>query len=140
MTAIMIYVVNAGMESELIQCLACHDSDMINGRIVSCGACGEYFSDSVLQSEEIEGNTFIACPHCGKDIVEGMTREEYMEGYCCCKYAVIVHLSNGGRRGFMISAEDANDMMRKLAGHINMTAMTAVEFAEIMAEDDVIPG
>lgn len=75
------YTVNPGLHSEFVQCETCHDSDLDNGRVVSCDACGSYFSSNVLHDEEIAGNSFCKCPACGMDVVEGMTREEFEEEY-----------------------------------------------------------
>lgn len=75
------FEVNSGMPEEFVQCWLCHLSDMDNGKVLQCEACGEYFSADVLHDEEIHGNSFCACPSCGMDIVEGMTREEFAEEY-----------------------------------------------------------
>lgn len=73
--------VNSGMKEEFIQCWPCHVSDMDAGRVFQCEACGEYFSSDVLHSEEINGESFCACPNCGCDIIEGTPRDEMAGTY-----------------------------------------------------------
>lgn len=75
------FVVNAGLPSEFVQCWLCHVSDTDNGKIIQCTSCGEYFSQDMLHDEVVAGQSFCACPSCGDDVVEGMSREEYEEEY-----------------------------------------------------------
>lgn len=75
------YVVNPGMDKEFTQCWLCHVADSDNGVIISCEACGAWFSTGVLHDEIVAGQSFCACPSCSRDIVEGMTREEMTEQY-----------------------------------------------------------
>lgn len=73
--------VNEGTSKEYHVCEDCVSSECNNGRIISCEACGSYFSADMLHDEEIGGNSFTSCPSCGKDMVEGLTREEFSEEY-----------------------------------------------------------
>lgn len=61
-----------------IVCSACHDTMWENGEISRCENCGNWYNNSLLKSdpEPVGGDTFTPCPHCGCDIVDGMTREE----------------------------------------------------------------
>lgn len=70
-------VVNEGFGAhEFYICYNCLDYECNNARIISCEWCGEYFSSGILKSE---ANSFTPCPHCGRDVVDGTTREEYIE-------------------------------------------------------------
>lgn len=75
------FTVNAGMESEFHVCWSCLSNALDSGRIISCDECLEYFSTDILHDEVICGESFTACPKCGKDIVNGMSREQYAEEY-----------------------------------------------------------
>lgn len=66
-------VVNEGIDNEYHVCCDCVPSECNNGHIISCEACGSYFSADKLHDEEIEGHSFTACPACGKDVVEGLS-------------------------------------------------------------------
>lgn len=73
------YIVNPGLPQEYHQCWACHVSDSDNGRIIQCEACGDWFSADVLHDEVVAGQSFCACPSCGRDVVEGCSREEFVK-------------------------------------------------------------
>ena len=73
------YTVNAGTCQEYIECVRCHDQEWEVNTITDCAGCGCWFSTSLLQSEEVvPGHTFCSCPACGKDIVEGLTKEDFI--------------------------------------------------------------
>lgn len=55
-------IVNEGMDNEYHVCCDCVPSECNNGHIISCEACGSYFSADKLHDEEIEGHSFTACP------------------------------------------------------------------------------
>lgn len=48
-------VVNEGIDNEYHVCCDCVPSECNNGHIISCEACGSYFSADKLHDEEIEG-------------------------------------------------------------------------------------
>ena len=114
------FTVNPGVpDREYVECESCHDSSIDRQKIIQCEACGEWFSTDVLHSdeEEIGGDTFCACPACGKDIVDGMTREERRQDEDDAytpQYSVVVQFTNGGSRGYLISATDKRQMLNKL--------------------------
>ena len=91
-------IVNEGMDNEYHVCCDCVPSECNNGHIISCEACGSYFSADKLHDEEIEGHSFTACPACGKDVVEGLSRAEFEDEYYCPRYSVVVRQFNGSVR------------------------------------------
>lgn len=48
-------VVNEGIDNEYHVCCDCVPSECNNGHIISCEACGSYFSADKLHDEEIGG-------------------------------------------------------------------------------------
>ena len=86
-------VVNEGIDNEYHVCCDCVPSECNNGHIISCEACGSYFSADKLHDEEIEGHSFTACPACGKDVVEGLSRAEFEDEYFRPRYSVVVRHS-----------------------------------------------
>lgn len=76
------YEVNHGLLSAYFECERCHADSWEHDRIIRCEACGEWYEHNVLRSESLSDEvSFAPCPHCGNDIVEGMTREEMKEEY-----------------------------------------------------------
>ena len=74
-------VVNEGLSGRFVTCESCHDGMWEDNEIIMCESCGEWFTPDTLKTETIYGNSFCSCPCCGKDIVNGMLREEYEEEY-----------------------------------------------------------
>lgn len=73
-------IVNEGTDKEYIECDSCHDAEWESNKISVCAGCGGWFTVDMLHSEEpVPGHTFCPCPSCGKDFVEGMTRDEFLE-------------------------------------------------------------
>lgn len=130
------FVVNAGLPTEYVQCELCHDSDCDNGRVTMCESCGEYFSTDVLKDEEFFGQSFTECPACHKDIVEGMTREEFQQEYAPERYAVVVRFFCGEQRGYIVRAQDRQEAMKKLVEKVDMAAVAEITIAEILLERD----
>lgn len=133
-------LVNSGMPEEFVQCWPCHTSDMDNGKVLQCEACGEYFSTDVLHDEEVCGDSFCECPNCGKDIVEGLTKEEFEDEHFIPKYVVVVTFGNM-TRGYQIAAHGTNEAMEKLLKHLGesgMNGVTAVHISEILLDEDII--
>lgn len=74
-----VYTINEGTDREYIECEQCHDQEWEVNAITNCEGCGRWFSTDILQSEEVApGHTFCPCPVCGKDVVDGLTKEEFM--------------------------------------------------------------
>jgi len=132
--------VNPGTPAEYVECELCHDSAWENGRIINCENCGRWFSEEQLCDEEVCGDTFLACPNCGKDMVEGITREEFEADHSFGRYAVVVSFGDI-TRGYQITAKNTVEAMEKLLNRLKETKMTGfntVEISEIFLDDDVI--
>ncbi len=135
-------LINRGIEGkELRICTSCADEACNNGKIIQCGACGESFTADVLHDEAICGHSFTACPVCGKDVVEGLTREDFENEHRPSRYAVIVRNVNGGQRGYIVSVEcsqGTGSVIKKLAEKVNLDSALSVTVAEILLEEDVL--
>lgn len=111
-------IVNEGTDKEYIECDSCHDAEWESNKISVCAGCGGWFTVDMLHSEEpVPGHTFCPCPSCGKDFVEGMTRDEFLEeveGTYIPKYSVVVIYGNGTTRGFVVNADGRKQAMEKL--------------------------
>ena len=138
------YEVNHGLDTAYYECESCHEESWECGRIISCEACGEWFDSDVIHSEALDDtHSFAACPACGCDICEGVTRDEMMDEVVFVhKYSAVVSFFNGYHRGYMIEAEDMDAMMDKLISHIKSTPGMAgvqnINVAEILLDEDVI--
>lgn len=133
------FTVNPGIpDKEYVECESCHDN--------SCEACGEWFSNDMLHSDAVEigGDIFCTCPACGKDIVDGMTREERAledEEHYIPKYSVVVQFTNGGTCGFLISADNKRKMMEKLMdrlGEGNISCVETIHIGFVHMDEDII--
>lgn len=131
------YTVNSGMPEEFIQCWLCHTSDMDNGKVLQCEACGEYFSADVLHDEKIGDDSFCGCPNCDCDIVEGMTRDEFTDEHRPIRFAVVVHFFNGPR-GYVVSVPvgERASVVKKLAEKVDLSGASEITYAEIILEED----
>lgn len=67
-------IVNEECGPRLILCDICHAVRCEEGSITFCTNCGKYYSIDVLKGDD---DGFTPCPHCGHDIIEGTTKEEY---------------------------------------------------------------
>lgn len=141
------FTVNPGIpDKEYVECESCHDHAIDRNKIIQCEACGEWFSNDVLHSDEKEvgGDTFCACPSCGKDIVDGMTREERRqeeEDHYIPKYSIVIQFTNGGSRGFLISAKDKRQALEKLMdklGEGNTACIDSIHIGFVYLDDDII--
>lgn len=84
--------VNHGFKGKaFVLCESCRDELANNGKIIQCEACGEYFSSDVLVDEEIHGNSFTECPNCHRDVVDQLTREEFIDEHRPIRFAVVVY-------------------------------------------------
>jgi len=131
-------LVNRGIEGKEIRvCCSCAETACNNGKVIQCDACGESFTADVLHDEEICGHSFTACPACGKDVVERLTREEFEKEHRPYRYAMIVRSFNGGQRGYIVSVVGGvSDAIKKLAGKVNLDGAASITAAEILTEED----
>ena len=130
-------VINEGLDSEFHICGTCLESECNAGRIVSCEGCGEYFTANVLHDEEIVGHSFTACPHCGKDVVEGLTREQFAEEHAPLRYAVVVQHYHG-TRGYIVSVPVGESVIKKLAEKVDLQGLgtVSITYSQILLEED----
>lgn len=69
--------INAGTSRAYHICESCHDSMWDADEITKCVSCGEWYEYDVLENAgQVGGDSFVPCPSCGCDIVDGMSREE----------------------------------------------------------------
>ena len=129
-------VVNEGMDNEYHVCCDCVPSECNNGHIISCESCGSYFSADKLLDEEIEGHSFTACPACGKDMIEGLSRAEFEDEYFCPKYSVVIRFIDGSYRGYTVKATGRHEVMRRLLGKMDFTCVAEVCIGEILLKED----
>lgn len=136
------HIVNEGTDREYIECDSCHDAEWERNKIVLCEGCGGWFTADVLHSEEIApGHTFCPCPSCGKDVVEGMTKEEILEeaeDSYIPTYSVVVIYGNGTTRGFVVNADGRKQAMEKLCQKVDLSFITSIHIAEVLLDEDVI--
>lgn len=136
----LIYIVNEGTDKQYVECEICHDDEWERNNIILCDGCGRWFTTDMLHSEEVTpGHTFCPCPVCGKDIVEGETREEFLEEIedtYIPRYSVVVIYGNGTTRGFIVNADGRKQAMEKLFQKIDIGFVTSIHIAEILLEED----
>lgn len=132
-------VINKGMDSQHELCYLCLCDAQNNGKVIQCEACGENYTADVLHDEEIFGNSFTPCPNCGKDVVEGLTREEFSAEYRPCRYAVTVRYCSGSR-GYIVSVNIGENgvasAMKKLAERVDLSGAMEISIAEVLLEED----
>lgn len=135
-------IVNEGTDKEYIECDSCHDAEWESNKISVCAGCGGWFTVDMLHSEEpVPGHTFCPCPSCGKDFVEGMTRDEFLEEVedaYIPKYSVVVIYGNGTTRGFVVNADGRKQAMEKLCQKVDLSFITSIHIAEVLLDEDVI--
>ena len=94
------------------------------------------------KNHQIHGNSFTACPSCGKDIVERMTREEFEEEYALYKYALDVSFISGRHRGFTVEAYSVPEAIRKLLASMekrnDAAGIHAITCSLILLKEDEI--
>lgn len=136
----LIYIVNEGTDKQYVECETCHDDEWERNNIILCDGCGRWFTTDMLHSEEVKpGHTFCPCPVCGKDIVEGETREEFLEEIedtYIPRYSVVVIYGNGTTRGLIVNADGRKQAMEKLFQQIDIGFVTSIHIAEILLEED----
>lgn len=53
-------------------------------------------------------------------------------------YSVIVYYANGGSRGYLVEAENRNNLMKKLTGILDYNQITSVHIGEIFEVENMI--
>lgn len=53
-------------------------------------------------------------------------------------YSVVVYYSNGGSRGYLVSAEDRNKLMEKLASVLDYNQVQTVHVGEIFEVENMM--
>lgn len=116
--------INDGTPSRRFVCDSCFDSLWEDGKIVCCAHCGNWFEDELLfhiKSEEIGGDTFMPCPSCGHDLIEGDTREERLQNTSddpifFGSYAVTICYADGDNTTYLFqNRSDADAFVRTIA-------------------------
>lgn len=135
----VIYTINKGTNREYVECETCHEAEWDDSKIDVCAGCGEWFTMDVLHSEKLTPrDTFCPCPSCGKDFVEGTTREEILaeaDRYIP-RYSVVVQNGDGNSRGYVISAENRPQAIMKLSEHTDLSFAVSIYIAEILLDTD----
>lgn len=71
--------INDDTEHERIVCDTCFDNMWDNDYLIHCDNCGIWFENKFIHGETVGDYSFAPCPGCGRDIIDGMTREECLE-------------------------------------------------------------
>lgn len=131
-------LINRGIEGKEVRiCYGCMETACNNGKVIQCNACGEPFTSDVLHDEEIGGHSFTACPACGKDVVDGLTRAKFEKEHRPYLYTVIVRSFSGRQRGYIVSAAGGvSDAIKKLDGRVNLDSAASITAAEVLTEED----
>lgn len=71
------HVINEGLPEEKVVCESCFGNLWEENAIINCAGCGGWFEDDLIRAVGTVGyDTFVPCPGCGRDIVDGMTVEQ----------------------------------------------------------------
>lgn len=70
-------------------------------------------------------------------MVECVSREEFEEEHFLSKYSVVVKMGNYSR-GYVISAQNPTDMMKKLMKRAELCSAAEIIYSEIIIDEDVI--
>ena len=132
--------VNRGIEGKEHRiCTCCADAYRDSGKIIQCDACGECFTADMLHDEEISGHTFTACPACGKDVVDCMTREEFEKEHQPRRYTVVVQSVDGSQRGYVVSVDSSagvGSVVKKLTDKVKLDRAASIIIAEVITGED----
>ena len=71
--------INDYTKHERIVCDTCFDNMWDNDYLIHCDNCGIWFENKFIHGETVGDYSFAPCPGCGRDIIDGMTREECLE-------------------------------------------------------------
>lgn len=124
-------------------CTSCLETLETSGKVIRCEACGELWNADALHDEKLDDeHTFTPCPACGKDVVDGLTREEMLEDIAPLRYAVIVRYVNGNDRGFLAHAKDRGVALEKVLAELSTRGdrfgIASITVSEILLEGDEI--
>lgn len=105
-------ILNDETPSRRIVCENCFDALWEAGKISQCEACGEWFDYSLFHDELIGDDMFTACPACGRDVIEGDTREHRISEAFSCKvkatsYAVTIAYQDGDNATYLFTTDRA---------------------------------
>lgn len=107
--------INDGTKHERIVCDSCFDLMWDNGDIVNCVNCGNWFEPSAISfhTEKIGNDIFAECPNCGHDMIDGRTREEFLEeAEPSPSYAVTMLYNDGDNSTYLFpTAEKRNEFI-----------------------------
>lgn len=103
----------------------------------TCKICGCSFDDDNCCGVVVNEGMDTECPSCGKDVVECVSREEFEEEHFLSKYSVVVKMGNYSR-GYVISAQNPTDMMKKLMKRAELCSAAEIIYSEILIDEDVI--
>jgi len=131
-------VIDIRMESERVVCETCCSALWKNGRIVQCESCGSYYTTKSLPNKKIKGGIFTECPCCHRDIVNGMTQEEFEKEYAPMRFTAVVRFLCGEQRGYIVWAKDRKEAMKKLIKKSDVTAVHEITIAEVLLDEDEI--
>lgn len=82
------------------------------------------------------GHSFTACPACGKDVVEGLSRAEFEDEYFRPRYSVVVRQFSGSVRGYIVSANSRHEVMKRLLEKLDFNYVAEVSIGEILVKED----
>lgn len=132
--------INRGIDGkELRICFSCADTARNSGKVIQCDACRECFTPDLLHDEEIFGHSFTACPTCGKDVMEGMTREEFEKEHRPRRYAAVVRNADGSQRGYVVSVDSSDGIgavHKKLVGKTKLDRAVSIVIGEVLTNED----
>ena len=118
-------------------CGCSFDEENFEGIIVNEGMDNEYHvCCDCVPSECNNGHSFTACPACGKDVVEGLSRAEFEDEYFCPRYSVVVRQFNGSVRGYIVSANGRHEVMKRLLEKLDFNYVAEVFIGEILVKED----
>lgn len=137
--------INDGTEHERIVCDSCFESMWDNGDIVNCISCGGWFEPSVAPSyaEEIGDDIFTQCPNCSKDMIDGRTREEFLEDVeRYPSYAVTMLYNDGDNSTYLFpTAEKRSEFIdqqlknfKRESGYVGSASLYGDEILVVMED------
>lgn len=134
--------IDVGLPTARLVCDTCAGEMEDSGKLIRCEACGEMFLASSLHDEKIYGQSFTACPHCGFDVVDGLSRVEFKEEYAPDRFVAIVNYANGEARGMTVEADSlAEAYSRIIDCHVkrgNAGGIQSVSCSRILWNKDEI--
>ncbi len=71
-----------------------------------------------------------------KDVVEGLTREQFAEEHEPDRYAVVVQFYNNNTRGYVVRVQRGESALKKLAEKVDLRGAVSVTCSQILLEED----